>query len=519
MSSVSSPGAYRLSIFHARLGSVERPFAPSNVGGTDEETVTRKTRTTDGTDEKPHSEPTDSAPAPHRIRTDSAGDRATDPGSGGRRSRRGFLHVGASALALSALGSTTVAAQATETRSCGSFDTIDVGNGDVRLINNDWGTDVAGGDVDMCIWADDDGSYGFEWDTRTTEGEPNYPQALVGTKPWGTDTGADPFPVPRGEVEELELAYDVDLDITGENWNLAEEWWLLDGQPNPSGSHVQEIMLVLEWGDEHTHGPPTAPGAIEDAHGNVIDHWISYDSGGTDADFHIFRLAEGSSAGTVDLTAIMDYVEREIGASDDLLLSGIELGTEYWAGTSGDVTYNAFDVTINGRTYSSGDGTTVDDGQDGTGDDEGGSDDEQDGTDDENGSDDDEQDGTDDGGQDGSDDDASGSTPTWDPEQVYTEGDRVTHDGTVWEAQWWTRNQEPRNEEWYVWQPVDGADGTGGDSSSGDSNGNATPAWRSDRIYRSGDRVTHDGTVWEAQWWTSGTEPRNEEWYVWQPVG
>ncbi|WP_139210861.1 carbohydrate-binding protein [Natrinema salaciae] len=430
--------------------------------------MTRKTQPTDSTDEKPLGKPTDTPSASRQRRTDSGSDRVSDRTSRGRSSRRGFLHVGASALAATALCGTTVAAQTTDTRSCGSFDTIDVGDGDFLLINNDWGTDAAGGDVEMCIWANDDGTYGFDWDTRTTEGEPNYPQALVGTKPWGTDTGADPFPVPRGEVAELELTYDVDLEITGENWNLAEEWWLLDGQPNPSGSHVQEIMLVLEWGDEHTHGPPAEPGAIEDAHGNVIDHWVSYDSGGTNADFHIFRLAEGSASGTVDLTAIMEYVSDEVGVSDDLLLSGIELGTEYWAGTSGDVTYNTFDVTINGQTYSSGS-----DGQDGSDDDQGGSDDDQDGSDDDQDDSDDDQGGSDDdqGGsgdgqdgsgddQDGSDDqgdsdDGCGSYPAWDPKPVYTDGDRVTHDGTVWEAQWWTQNQEPRNEDWYVWQPVE----------------------------------------------------------------
>ncbi|NUB90054.1 hypothetical protein HTZ84_17740 [Haloterrigena sp. SYSU A558-1] len=345
-----------------------------------------------------------------------------------RNSRRRFLQLGASALAATTLGASSVAARDAVTEACGSSDTLDVGDGDFLLINNEWGADV-----DMCIWAADDGTYGYEWATRTAGGEPNYPEVLLGTKPWGTESGVDAFPVPRGDVDELELTFDVDVDIDGENWNLAEEWWLMDGEPNPDGPHTHEIMLVLDWGDEHGHGDPVAPGAIEDAHGNAIDHWISYDSGGTDADFHIFRLADPTTSGTVDLTAIMSYVETEIGGvSDDLLLSGIEVGNEYWSGTSGDVTFDTLDVAINGRTYSSGDGSTVDDGD---------------------GSDGDSSDGD---GSDG-DNDAGGDrdVPAWTPDEIYTAGDRVNHDGAVWEAQWWTRGQEPRDEAWYVWQRVE----------------------------------------------------------------
>lgn len=354
-------------------------------------------------------------------------------------SRRRFLQVGASALAATVLGNSTVAARTRTTEKCGSFATLEVGGGDFLLINNDWGTDAAGGDVDMCVWTADDGSYGYEWATRTTGGEPNYPQALVGTKPWGDDTGVESFPVRRGDVDELELTFDVDVTVSDGEWNLAEEWWLMDGQPNSQNPpHTHEIMLVLDWGSGHDHGPPVTEGAIEDAHGNVIDHWATYDSGGTSADFHIFRLAGGATSGTVDLTAIMSYVESEIGGvSDDLLLSGVELGTEYWVNTSGDVTFNTFDVTINGRTYSSG-SDTADGGGDGS-----------------DGSDDGDSAGSDGGSTPDDGSDCDRSAPAWNPEQVYRRGDRVAHDCTVWEAQWWTRGQEPRDEAWYVWQPVD----------------------------------------------------------------
>jgi chitinase len=47
--------------------------------------------------------------------------------------------------------------------------------------------------------------------------------------------------------------------------------------------------------------------------------------------------------------------------------------------------------------------------------------------------------------------------PTWAPDTVYTGGDRVTWEGYVWEAQWWTRDREPAASKavWEQIRPVD----------------------------------------------------------------
>ncbi|RQG99216.1 PKD domain-containing protein [Natrarchaeobius oligotrophus] len=50
------------------------------------------------------------------------------------------------------------------------------------------------------------------------------------------------------------------------------------------------------------------------------------------------------------------------------------------------------------------------------------------------------------------DDESEPEYPEWDPDEVYTSGDRVVHDGTVWEAQWWTRGDEPGDSEWGPWE-------------------------------------------------------------------
>ncbi|MGW5878566.1 glycosyl hydrolase family 18 protein [Nocardiopsis terrae] len=46
------------------------------------------------------------------------------------------------------------------------------------------------------------------------------------------------------------------------------------------------------------------------------------------------------------------------------------------------------------------------------------------------------------------------------------------------------------------------------------------PAWNSGSVYTQGDSVSHDGSVYTARWWTRGEEPGTTgEWGVWDRVG
>ncbi|UHQ95993.1 PKD domain-containing protein [Natrinema halophilum] len=265
--------------------------------------------------------------------------------------RRTFLRSAAVVGSVALLGSTTVAARQ---ENCQSFATTTVGGGQFQLVNNDWGSS----DVDMCIWTEDNGDYGYEWSTRTSGGPPNYPQALLGTKPWGSDTGVRDFPIQRGDVDQLELEVDIDQSISGGEWDLAEEWWLMDAPVSEqSETHTHEIMLVLDWGGGHSHGGTKEESVWTDKFGNTIDYWVHYGGGGgTSADFHIFRVQGGLTSGRVDLKPVIDFMSERHGVGGQKWISGIELGNEYWQGSQGDVTFHQFDVTINGTTYSSGSG-------------------------------------------------------------------------------------------------------------------------------------------------------------------
>lgn len=267
-------------------------------------------------------------------------------------SRRTFTKVlGAGASAL-ALGSTVTGSAAARQEQCGAYDRFTVGD-DFELINNPWGATREGLAWDQCVWTDDT-TYGATIGQRDPGTYPNYPEALLGTKPWGDDTGVAEFPIQRRDVEELTVTFDVDQALSGEDYNLALEWWLTAEQPpNVNLPPEYEIMLVLDAGEEFGHGLYEA-GAWTDQFGNTIDWWEKNLTGGTSADFHQFAISGGADAGRVDLARLIAEVSDRLGVGGDMWLSGVELGTEYYSGVTGDVTYNQFDVTINGTTYTSG---------------------------------------------------------------------------------------------------------------------------------------------------------------------
>ncbi|WP_167880070.1 S8 family serine peptidase [Halorhabdus rudnickae] len=110
--------------------------------------------------------------------------------------------------------------------------------------------------------------------------------------------------------------------------------------------------------------------------------------------------------------------------------------------------------------------------------------------------------------------------PAWDSRTTYTSGDRVTHNGSLWEAKWWNQNYEPGANQWGPWEKVkdcgdDGDDNDGGDD--GDGNCDA-PAWDYRIAYSEGDQVSYDGSLWEAKWWNQNYEPGASRWGPWKEV-
>lgn len=137
-------------------------------------------------------------------------------------------------------------------------------------------------------------------------------------------------------------------------------------------------------------------------------------------------------------------------------------------------------------------------------------------------------------GDDGNDNNNGGDENAWDSSAVYLGGDVVTYNGSTYKAKWWTLGETPG--EATVWELVSAGDngsddneegngndgdnnedGNGNDDDDNNGNDNDVASWDSSKVYLKGDLVSHDGKVYEAQWWTQGDNPAEAgEWGAWK---
>lgn len=101
--------------------------------------------------------------------------------------------------------------------------------------------------------------------------------------------------------------------------------------------------------------------------------------------------------------------------------------------------------------------------------------------------------------------------PVWQPMGVYLKGTKVVWRGNVYEAKWWTKNDQPDNpilQSWELpWQLI-------GPVLPGEEPipqpklpAGTYPQWNDQAIYEGGERVLFEGTPYQAKWWNQGDSP------------
>ncbi|WP_150460373.1 carbohydrate-binding protein [Nesterenkonia ebinurensis] len=99
--------------------------------------------------------------------------------------------------------------------------------------------------------------------------------------------------------------------------------------------------------------------------------------------------------------------------------------------------------------------------------------------------------------------------PAWDASTVYTGGQIVEYDGRVFEALWWTQNQQPGASPYSAWSEIGAptvcASGT-------------YPAWAASTEFTGGETVVFNGTVYTAKWYSRNQEP-GDQWGPWEEIG
>ncbi|TDX74946.1 putative sugar-binding protein [Rathayibacter sp. PhB151] len=80
----------------------------------------------------------------------------------------------------------------------------------------------------------------------------------------------------------------------------------------------------------------------------------------------------------------------------------------------------------------------------------------------------------------------------WSASSTYVAGDKVTYNGAVWLASWWTKAQTPGDPNG-PWQEI--------------RQENGVAVWTASRTFVAGDVVTHNGQRYTAKWWTRNQAP------------
>jgi predicted extracellular nuclease len=91
--------------------------------------------------------------------------------------------------------------------------------------------------------------------------------------------------------------------------------------------------------------------------------------------------------------------------------------------------------------------------------------------------------------------------PAWSASKVYTNGDKVTYQGSTWQALWWTQNQTP-GDPYGPWQQISTAP-------------DGTAIWTASRVFTTGAVVLYQGKRYEAKWWTRN-QPPGDPWGPWK---
>lgn len=103
---------------------------------------------------------------------------------------------------------------------------------------------------------------------------------------------------------------------------------------------------------------------------------------------------------------------------------------------------------------------------------------------------------------------ATSDPPAWENDVLYDVGDRVTHNGSTWEATIQNQTAEPAPGSTF-WTEVDTSGGSGGDT--------GPPTWANAELYQVGDQVRHDGSVWRAVIVSRNAEPTESSPYWTKP--
>jgi len=248
--------------------------------------------------------------------------------------------------------------------------------GEIRLINNRWGSDQLGCSSTMqSVFVNSDKTIGWSFNRGncgdTGHGNPDFPEVEFGVAPFGMTSSllTSPayssttlLPIQLSALTSATVNID-SFSTTFSNptyWDANFEFWISKNDPtkNADGGVYAEIITFVGWEANRQNGNSggwscTASGTVPNTGYSMCHQSDSWGSG-----WRFFNFVNGNNSSSnysskVDIKAILDYVRSKYsGFTDSMYLTRIELGTEINDSTVGSAKINGLTFEINGQSRS-----------------------------------------------------------------------------------------------------------------------------------------------------------------------
>jgi hypothetical protein len=252
--------------------------------------------------------------------------------------------------------------------------------GEIRLLNNNWGSAELGCTAPMSVFIDANRSFGWTFnrgncDASNSGQNPDFPQVEFGMHPFGVGNALATSPnfssttlLPL-QIRQITSAsvnvQNLQIQLTrGGSWNITFEFWLSSQNPNTQGNAGVHTELMTFWGWQNGRWP-SAPGAEGSQDGGSgtgqmvnagqnYTLWVQRDNWADGWRYFQFRAPSSSMSfnGSVNVKTLLDYLVNTRGFSPDLWVTRLEVGSEIDDETEGRVTMSNITFEVNGQSRS-----------------------------------------------------------------------------------------------------------------------------------------------------------------------
>ncbi|HEY4183540.1 MAG TPA: hypothetical protein VGP07_00665 [Polyangia bacterium] len=250
--------------------------------------------------------------------------------------------------------------------------------GDMRLINNRWGSDALNCTGTMQkVYINSDSTFGYDFNRPTCggkKGDPDYPEVEFGVAPFGatssnlttpafSSTTLLPIQIKNLTSATLNVNTFASTFQNPSYWDSNFEFWISQRNPLTDPNPGVYAEIISFWGYENGRTNSSSGGWTCDKSGSVTAGDYTYQlchqsdtwSNGQWRfwNFNVNNAPMSTFNGKVDVKALLTWVMNNYsGFTTDMWLTRIEVGTETDDNTSGSGKFNNLTFEINGTSKS-----------------------------------------------------------------------------------------------------------------------------------------------------------------------